>query len=71
MAKKRRLRKTGYFNAPKVEEVKQEIKQEVKQEVKKVPKKEVVPPPAPEPEKEPEAPKKSLASWLKGSPKEE
>ena len=60
MAKKRRLRKTGYFNAP-----------EIKEEVKEVPKKEVLPPPVPEPEKEPEAPKKSLTSWLKGSPKEE
>ena len=64
MAKKRRLRKTGYFNAP-------EVKEEVKEEVKKAPKKEVLPPPVPEPEKEPEAPKKSLTSWLKGSPKEE
>jgi len=64
MAKKRRLRKTGYFNTP-------EVKEEVKEEVKKAPKKEVLPPPVPEPEKEPEAPKKSLTSWLKGSPKEE
>jgi len=65
MAKKRRLRKTGYFDAPEAEDFKQEVKEELKKEV------ESQPPPPPEPQKEPKAPKKSLTNWLKGSPKEE
>jgi|14BtaG_2_1085337.scaffolds.fasta_scaffold92192_1 hypothetical protein len=63
MAKKRRMRKTGAFNAPEQEEVKKEVATTP------------VAPPAPaaesKPVVKPEAPKKTLTSWLKGSPKEE
>jgi len=63
MAKKRRLRKTGVLNVSEVVESKEEAS---------TPPPAAVPTPTPEPPAaEPPAPKKTLTSWLKGSPKEE